>query len=201
MQTYSFTLAFDGVDPWDDDLIEALAEHLPRVHWGEVDAEVQATAFAEASTGVHAVLDVVEAVRRVHATAHPTRVVEDLVSIPDIAGRTGMNRETVRLWTVGARGPGDFPRPRGTVGSGIKIWDWAPVNAWLRRHYELGDAEQPLSAGEAAHLNDIFAAPDEHGRIASTTTRVSVTHARAGWCHGKPVRLVGTGGRRYMAAA
>lgn len=190
MTTFRFTLAFRGVDPWDDDQIEALAKRLPRVHWGTVNGEVHATAFADATTGMRAVLETVDAIKAVVAAARPLYVIEDFVSVSDIAQRTGMNRETVRLWSLGERGPGGFPRSRGTVGKGIRIWDWASVSSWLRRHYELGDAESHLSASEIARLNDIFAVESRSSSSETVVRRVAVSPSRRGcWSGGKQARI------------
>lgn len=187
MPTYWFTLAFEGVDPWDDQLIERLVEEAPGVHWGEVDGEVRAAAFAEAASGIEAVIETVSSTRRVCRQAKPVRMVEDFVAVSDIAERTGMNRETVRLWSLGARGPGGFPRPRGSVSNGVRIWDWATVNNWLRRHYGLGDEEQHLSASQVARLNDLFAAGMIPAHVETRRHRMKVVRAEHRWGESKPV--------------
>lgn len=188
MTTYRFTLAFRGVDPWDDDLVEELAEHLPRVHWGTVDGEVRATAFVYATTAMHAVRDTVNQIKAIVPGAQPLHVVEDFVAIPDIAKRTGMNRETIRLWTLGERGPGDFPRTRGTVGNNVRVWDWAAVSAWLRRHYELGDPESHLSPSEIARLNDLFSALSTGTHRETLAKRLKVVPRTGCWSPASQVR-------------
>lgn len=160
MTTYRFVVVFEGIDVWDLDVVDALAEALPNMHWGSADGEVHAYVVASGHTAAAAVLEAVASVQRVvgrHAKA--ARVLDDLVSTSDIASRTGVSRETVRLWANGERGVGDFPRHRATVGNGIKVWDWAPVNAWLREHYALGDPEDSLSSFEVAHINEQLTAP------------------------------------------
>lgn len=149
--TLKFTLAFAGIDLDDFDLLACLLDVLPEVHWGEVDGEVQADVFSEHASFVKAVQHVDDAVRDVAPEARATHLVEDFVATPDIAKRTHVNRETVRLWSK----EDTFPRPRGVVGNGIKIWDWAVVNAWLQREHAgaLGDDYRYPTPVEIAQVN------------------------------------------------
>lgn len=62
--------------------------------------------------------------------ARVLRVDRELVSVPDIAERTGRSRESVRQHANGTRGSGGFPSPVGIVGDGIRVWEWAPVFEW-----------------------------------------------------------------------
>ena len=57
----------------------------------------------------------------------------DLVSLKDIAARTGRSYESVRKLAHGQRGPGGFPAPLST--GQWALYSWAEVSAWLARHY------------------------------------------------------------------
>ena len=57
------------------------------------------------------------------------RIDLDLVNLSDIAERTETTRETVRLWSTGAR-RGNFPTPF-TVAGASKLWAWVDVYDWL----------------------------------------------------------------------
>lgn len=59
----------------------------------------------------------------------PVRIDLDLVDIPEIVTRTGVSRETVRLWTTGKRRQG-FPVHFTSIGDS-RIWNWCKVHAWL----------------------------------------------------------------------
>jgi hypothetical protein len=60
-------------------------------------------------------------------------VSDDLVSLKDIAARTGRSYESVRKLARGQRGPGGFPAP---VSAGQwALYSWAEVAAWAARHY------------------------------------------------------------------
>ena len=77
------------------------------------------------------------AVRLATAVAEVTNVSvevdEDLVDLTEIANRIGRSRESVRLWSLGRRGPGGFPTPLGILPGSVKVWDWGSVHAWVRR--------------------------------------------------------------------
>jgi len=75
----------------------------------------------------------------------------DLVSLKDIAARTGRSYESVRKLAHGQRGPGGFPAP---LSSGQwALYSWAEVSAWLARHY-------PATAAAATSYDSEIAAAD-----------------------------------------
>jgi predicted DNA-binding transcriptional regulator AlpA len=100
-----------------------------------------------------------------------TRVEEqDLVTITDIAGRTGRSRQNIWQLARGERGSGDFPMPVAQIGEDRSLWRWSDVAEWLtRRGFELGDAAQ------RAHLigavNAYLDARDHIDHLADATER------------------------------
>ena len=67
---------------------------------------------------------------------------EDLVTLGQIAERSGRTHESVRLLAAGRRGPGGFP---GAVGSGkASLYSWAAVSDWFAE--KLGVVVQPHDA-------------------------------------------------------
>ncbi|WP_322750300.1 MULTISPECIES: hypothetical protein [unclassified Frankia] len=60
-----------------------------------------------------------------------TGVMEDLVTVEDIAEKTSRSGPAVGHWITGERGPGGFPVPMIHRGSRIKLYSWAQVSAWL----------------------------------------------------------------------
>ena len=75
---------------------------------------------------------IVSAVRDVEAAgARVERIEPDpLVSLSDIAARSGMSRAAMTQYSKGQRGRG-FPAPVARVTSDSPLWDWAAVAKWL----------------------------------------------------------------------
>lgn len=75
---------------------------------------------------------------------------DDLVSIKEIAERTGRTRESVRLLAIGDRGPGGFPAP---VSAGQwALYPWTAVAEWFAAHYADQNFELDRQAAVADHL-------------------------------------------------
>ena len=85
----------------------------------------------EATDALSAVISAVEQVEKAGFVA--TSVGEDLVTVADIAERTGRSQQTVSAWTTGVRGPGGFPASRIDRHWGA-VYSWAEVTQWLARH-------------------------------------------------------------------
>lgn len=73
----------------------------------------------------------------------------DVVSLKDIAARTGRTYESVRLLATGKRGPGGFPAPlsRGQWA----LYSWTEVSIWLARHYgtkAVGSFDRQIAAAD-----------------------------------------------------
>ncbi|MCL4413566.1 MAG: hypothetical protein M1522_02265 [Actinobacteria bacterium] len=82
-----------------------------------------------ASSFVDAAVDAVDVLIRLGF--EPVAVEDDLVSMADIAERTGRSRQSVSLLVSGRRGPGGFPSPTaGNVRS--SLWHWDEVAAWFQ---------------------------------------------------------------------
>lgn len=130
MNVYWFDVEVAG--PVGDEHVEALGDRLAAAEG------IDATVHADDRGGVvmfsreaeDAVQAIVSAIMDVEAAGMAvTRVVEDRVTVEDIAERAGVTVTAVRYWISGGRGPGGFPRaqmerPRGS------LWSWAEVSAW-----------------------------------------------------------------------
>jgi hypothetical protein len=154
MSTFRLNIVFSGVDFDDDEVFETLAEP-SNIVWRSQGCYAFATAIVEAPSAFKAADLVTQQVTRLVPSARPIRLDDDLVSIPDVAGRVGVTREAVRNWANGAR-HANFPMPRGVVGDGIKVWAWADVSLWLQENLGLGDSEQFPSAHDAVLINALF---------------------------------------------
>jgi DNA-binding transcriptional regulator YiaG len=173
-------LAYAGIDLDDENVINDLAQ-IPWIHWATFAGESQAIVVREASTPVRAALDAVEAIRAAAPQAEFHHVVDDLVSIPDIARRMGVNRETVRTWVTGARGPGGFPRPRSVIGGNIQVWDWGTVAEWLEAEAGYSDGRRPLSTQQVCAIQAAIEKHLKHGlAVRSAVQTWSPAHSGLG---------------------
>jgi hypothetical protein len=151
MPVFRLNIIFSGIDFDDDITFEALAR-IPNIVWRGQGGLAFATATVDAAAALQAADIATEQVTASVPTARPLRLDEDLVAIPDIAGRVGVSREAVRNWANGTR-HANFPIPRGIVGDGIKVWAWSDVNRWLRENLSLGDTEDFPTEHDAALIN------------------------------------------------
>jgi hypothetical protein len=153
VHVYWFDLEVAG--PVTDDHIEKLGDVLTA---GEgIDATPQADErggrimFArEAEDAVQAVTS---AVRDVEAAGiRVMGVVEDRVTVPEIAEKARVTDAAVRYWISGRRGSGGFPEPV-VRRERASQFSWAEVAAWLAWN-KLGDPD--LTAAETAQACKII---------------------------------------------
>jgi hypothetical protein len=130
MKIHEFTIIASGLDPDADDFEDRFFEA------GCDDATLSFQKGAiilefsrEAVSFSKAVASAYEAVRRAGASVE--RIEPDyLVSLSDIAERSGKTRQAISLYTRGERG-NDFPAPVARVTSNHPLWDWEEVAEWL----------------------------------------------------------------------
>lgn len=132
MPVHQFTLIVEGTDLQEDEHLDTLFEAgCDDSTVGRSDG-VQYVAFnREAPTLTDAIISAVHAIEHVEG-AQVTRIADaGLVSMADIAKRTGRTRESVRLLVNGARGPGGFPTPVTDPRSRYRLWRWSDVTQWF----------------------------------------------------------------------
>jgi hypothetical protein len=130
MTIYSFELHFAA--PSGEKTIDALYE----AGWDDATVSLDpltggpgVAAFdREASTAVEAIASAIAQGRA--AGVEVTGVSEDLVTLGEIAERTGRTFATADHWAVGRRGPGGFPAPK-VRRPRVSLWSWAEVVTWL----------------------------------------------------------------------
>lgn len=129
MDTYDFTFVLDHalsdgeVDAlWDAGGNDATPELNERTNTGVIHFDREAASLAEA---------LVSALRTVEAAGLRAVAVrsDDLVTLKEIAARTGRTYEGVRLLAAGKRGPGGFPVPLSS--DGYAFYSWSQVSAWF----------------------------------------------------------------------
>jgi len=152
MSEHQFTLVIAG-DLERADSIDALFEAgCDDATFGTVDHVGYGDFVREAASLGEAVCSAIEQVE----TARGLRVLrvepDDLVTMSEIAERMGRSRESVRLLTKGARGPGGFPPPVSHLRARARLWRWSEVADWAE------DLSAPVNPREAALIAMVNAA-------------------------------------------
>jgi hypothetical protein len=153
MPIFQLIISFNGLDIEDFGQLEALEVCLPDAYVSVLDGQHRVHALVEASSAVEASDQILHATRKAVPGSRSIRAQLELVAISDIASLVGLNRETVRLWTTGQRGPGGFPDPLSTVGDRIKIWAARAVYDWLQDQSIPCPETHPLSPEEVVDVN------------------------------------------------
>lgn len=140
MKTFEFSIIASGLDPEAEDFADRF------FNAGCDDATISfqkghiIVDFAREAESISSAI--ASAVKNVEAAgAHVDRVEPDpLVSLSDIAARTGLSRAAMTQYSKGQRGK-NFPSPVARVTSDSPLWDWASVAKWLFQHQKLSRDE------------------------------------------------------------
>jgi len=151
MKKYEFSIIASGLNPESEDFEQRFYDA------GCDDATISfqkghiIVDFAREANSIDEAI--VSAVKGVEAAgAQVDRVEPDpLVSLADIAARTGMTRAAMTQYSKGQRGK-DFPPPVARVTSDSPLWDWATVAKWLFQHKKISrDTAMEAEAMRAAN--------------------------------------------------
>lgn len=160
MKTYEFAIIASGLDHTAEDFEARFYDGgcddaLVSFQKGHIIVD-----FArEAESADAAIASALENVIALGATVE--RVEPDpLVSLADIASRTGMSRAAMTHYSKGERGR-DFPAPVAKVTSDSPLWNWAVVARWLFRHNRLS-REAAIEADAVKEANDAIACGEVH---------------------------------------
>jgi predicted DNA-binding transcriptional regulator AlpA len=152
MKVFEFTIVASGLDPDTDDFEDRLFDA------GCDDATIVVKGGAivlEFARDADSLSDAIEsAMASVRsAGAEIVRVEPDnLVSLSEIAERSGLTRAAISNYAKGERGK-EFPRPVARVTSESPLWEWTDVAAWLH-------ARGQIKADALADARTIRAAND-----------------------------------------
>lgn len=153
--TYEFSLLVVGTDVQTDEALNALAEA------GCNDATVGSSGGVQhldfdrgGDSYLKAVESAIADVERAVPGARVVRVLPDeYVTLVEIGERTGRTRESVRLLSIGERGPGGFPPPAARGDERNKLWRWSDVTSWFGSalaapvdHFANGAAHRAINA-------------------------------------------------------
>jgi hypothetical protein len=138
MGIHDFTVVFDlPLDDYTDDILDALYEAgCDDATLGQFSGVFEAHFDRESTDILEAIVSAIDDIETAGVGATVLRVEpDDLVSIGDIAERTGRTAESIRLLIMGRRGPGGFPMPAMRIGMGrSRLWRWAEVVGWFHAY-------------------------------------------------------------------
>jgi len=130
MKTHEFTIVASGLDPeadgYEDRFFEAGCDDATlSFQKGVIIAEFARKAVSFSKAVANAYEDMLKTGVKIE------RVEPDyLVSLSDIAERSGLTRQAISLYTKAERGS-SFPNPVARVTSNSPLWDWLEVTEWL----------------------------------------------------------------------
>jgi predicted DNA-binding transcriptional regulator AlpA len=136
MKTYNFAIIASGADPADGNLESRLSkagcdDATISFHKGLLILQFS----RQAKNFAHAIISAFEDVHK--AGARVERFEPDcLVSLTEIAERTGMSKTAISLYWKGERGKG-FPAPKIRITSDSPLWDWVDVSQWMHANAKL----------------------------------------------------------------
>jgi predicted DNA-binding transcriptional regulator AlpA len=136
MKTFEFSIIASGLDPEAEDFADKFFgagcdDSTLSFQKGHIilDFARDAESLEDAISGA------VSAVSKAGATVD--RVEPDpLVSLSEIAARTGLSRSAMSLYAQGERAK-DFPPPIARVTSASPLWDWATVAKWMYQNQKI----------------------------------------------------------------
>lgn len=140
MKVHEFTIVASGLHPDADDIANIFYEA------GCDDASISFQKGVlilefdrEAASFSAAVISAFDDVLKAGATVERFEP-DHLVSLADIAKRTGLSRSALTNYHKGDRGS-DFPTPVARVTSDSPLWDWCEVATWLHGREQISRDE------------------------------------------------------------
>ncbi len=173
MKTYEFTIVASGLDPeldgYEDRFVEAgCGDASLSFQKGVIIAEFarDALSFSKAvATAYDGMLKTGAKIERVEP--------DYLVSLSDIAERSGLTRQAISLYTKAKRGSG-FPNPIARITSNSPLWDWLEVAKWLHAQSKI-NFEAVVEARVVKEANRFLELHD--GELDNFTRRLELLEA------------------------
>lgn len=160
MKTYEFCIIASGLDPEAEDFADLFFkagcdDFTISFQKGHIILDFT----RDANSLPEAISSAIENVLKAGATVN--RVEPDpLVSLSDIAARTGLTRAAISHYHKGERAE-DFPAPVARVTSQTPLWDWAKVAKWMYKHEKI-DKEEAIEAELVRYANKSIRSGDFH---------------------------------------
>lgn len=156
MKTFEFSIIASGLDPASDTFEAGFYDA------GCDDATISFQKGHIIADFAREAEDVVSAISSAIANVQATGAIieriepDPLVSLSDIAARTGLTRSAVSHYWKGERHDG-FPSPSAKITSDSPLWDWSEVADWMFRHEKLS-REDAVEAVAVSRANEVIRA-------------------------------------------
>jgi hypothetical protein len=162
---HNFVLVLSGVSEPNDRLEDALFEA------GCDDALLSfrnQTAYLEFDRSAKTLREaILSAIKDVEAAQLGVSVIHiepgDPVNAAEIARRSGLTREYIRLLSQGMRSPNKFPTPSSGISSHMLTWSYAEVANWLFENRKIKDKRVVEMAGLIRDVNTALEARHREG--------------------------------------
>ncbi|MGQ0773120.1 MAG: hypothetical protein ACT4NY_01655 [Pseudonocardiales bacterium] len=180
MTDWEFTLVLAGADITDDATSDALyAATDGDIELSVIDG-VPYTSFTRTGNSYQrAVLDAVKQVENAEVGVHVVRIqTDELLTISEIAYRTGRTPESIRLLISGERGPGNFPGTESRPGARNRLWRWSTAVEWFQAYDPEAVADYLASVPDpefVVSLNAALALRNHLSKVANAETRNEIT--------------------------
>lgn len=178
-RVFSFSLTLHGASELIPEIADALYEAgCDDALVGSRDGVLFAEFDREAPSSAAAIISAIRQIESAGAGLTVVRVEPDeLVSAAEIADRVGLNRETIRLYALGRRGPGAFPPPVARVRGRSPLYRWTDVAPWLAHHGGTAAAAAFAELETATLIGVLNAAFDLRRLVPRATEHASLRHA------------------------
>ena len=133
MNRYEIDFQFENLDIEDPKIDRVISRTFPKAFWGYAFGNFEVSTEIEAKNGFVAAKQFAIDLRK----NFPEIILNwdlKLVSYSAIAELAKVTPEAVRLWSIGERGKGDFPKPVSHISNtsyDSPLWTWAEINNWL----------------------------------------------------------------------
>ncbi len=160
MKTFEFSIIASGLDPEAEDFadrffIAGCDDATVSFQKGHIILD-----FArDAESLEEAIASAVENVSKAGATVDHVEP-DPLVSLIEIAARSGLTRQAITNYVKGARGK-DFPPPVARVTEESSLWDWATVARWMFENEKI-DKQIAIDAEIVKYANTAIGSGETH---------------------------------------
>lgn len=165
MKTFEFSIIASGLDPEQEDFADRFfAAGCDDSTLSFQKGHIILDFAREAESLGEAVVSAVEDTKK--AGANVERIEPDpLVSLSEIAARSGLTRQAITNYVKGDRAKG-FPAPVARVTAESSLWDWATVAQWMVKNEKLA-RDVAIDAAIVREANEAIAAgaPDLRGYV------------------------------------